>query len=302
MNVDTSDGTATAGDDYTAVNRRVYIEVNYLSVSVSVPISDDSISELDETFTLTLSNPSRATLPNSPEAQATIRDNDSPQFLGSVTNLTAACVDGEVTITWGPPAGGSVNDYRYSIYGHPEMVGGIYGDKIASGTTIATKVTVSVTGTTLTYYAEVQARAGDNSDQAGWLPTGVFICTASPPVVSLPGAPLAVTEGSTVQVTATLDKAATGSAAVQFSTSGAIGGTGACFNGADFSVDSTSFVFDNTTTATISFTACDDTDTDDETVTLMLTTTGISGLQLGSPTTVVVTITDDDTSSAPLLK
>ena len=70
---------------------------------------------------------------------------------------------------------------------------------------------------------------------------------------------------------------------------------------ADFVVDNTSFVFNNTPTASITLTACDDTDTDDEAVTLALTTTGINGLQLGSPTTVVVTITDDDRSN-PLLK
>ena len=86
-----------------------------------------------------------------------------------------------------------------------------------------------------------------------------------------------------------------GTAAVLFSTSGGIGGTGSCFNGANFSVDQSSFVFTNATTASITLYACDDTDTIDETVRLVLTTTGITGLQLGSPTTVVVTITDDDT-------
>ena len=48
--------------------------------------------------------------------------------------------------------------------------------------------------------------------------------------------------------------------------------------------------------ASVTLRACPDDDTDDETVTLMLTTTGISGLRLGSPTTVVVTIADDDSA------
>ena len=90
-----------------------------------------------------------------------------------------------------------------------------------------------------------------------------------------------------------------GTAAVSFTTSGAVRGSVSCFDGADFIVNNTSFTYTNTTSASITLTACDDTDTTDETVTLVLTTTGIAGLQLGSPTTVVVAITDDDTTACP---
>ena len=298
MQATTADGTATRGNDYTRVDRTVSIPTGSRSTTVSVPIADDTTDENDETFTLSISNPPNANLGSTTTATATIRDNDSPQFLGSVTNLTAACVDGEVTITWGPPVGGSVNDYRWGLYRDVYLV-----RRLSRGTTTATSASVTVTDTTLTYYAEVQARGGLNPNQASWLPTGGFICTVSPPVVSLPGAPLAVTEGSTVQVTATLDKAATGSAAVQFSTSGAIGGTGACSTGANFTVNRTSFVFNTgDTTANITLTACPDSDTTDESVTVSLTTNGISGLELGSPTTVLVNIADTTPASTPLLK
>ena len=124
----------------------------------------------------------------------------------------------------------------------------------------------------------------------------VVDCQPPLPVVSLSDTTLTVGEGNSVQVTAILDSMPNGTAAVWFSTSGGIGGTGSCFNGAEFSVDQSSFVFTNTTTASITFTACDDSDTDDETIALSLTTTGISGLELGSPTTVTVTITDDDSA------
>ena len=168
--------------------------------------------------------------------------------------------------------------------------------RVTGGTTTDTQVTVAVDDTTKTYYAEIQARGGRNFNQASWLETDGFVCTVPPPVVSLADTSLTVDEGSSVQITATLDTAPDGTAAVWFSTSGGIGGTGSCFNGADFSVNTPSFVFTSTTTASVTLTACDDTDTDDETVTLSLTTNGITGLQLGSPTTVVVTITDDDTA------
>ena len=78
VDVATSDGTATAGDDYTTVSRRVSVPAGQRSISVSVPVVDDTDDEPDETFSLTLSNPSGATLSTSTQATATIRDNDTP--------------------------------------------------------------------------------------------------------------------------------------------------------------------------------------------------------------------------------
>ena len=173
--------------------------------------------------------------------------------------------------------------------------------RVTGGTTTDTQVTVAVDDTTKTYYAEIQARGGRNFNQASWLETDGFVCTVPPPVVSLTDRALTVDEGSSVQITATLDTAPDGAAEVWFTTSGAVGGSGPCFNGADFSVDSPTFVFNNTTTATVTLTACDDTDTTDEIVTLALTTTGITGLELGTLTTVEVSITDDDTAQTPVV-
>ena len=67
-----------------------------------------------------------------------------------------------------------------------------------------------------------------------------------PPVVSLADTSLTVDEGSSVQITATLDTAPDGTAAVWFITSGGIEGSDLCFDGANFSVSSSSFVFNNT--------------------------------------------------------
>ena len=124
---------------------------------------------------------------------------------------------------------------------------------------------------------------------------------APPPAVSLPSAS-SVTEGSSVQITAELDTSPTATSSVSFTVSGATNGNGSCTSGADFYVSGNTFTFNaGDRLAFITLTTCDDSDTTDETVTLTLTPTGINGLQLGSPTTVVVTITDDDTSR-PLLK
>ncbi len=53
----TSDGTATAGSDYTATSGTLAFAVGETEKTVSVPVLDDSIDEGEETFTLTLSNP-----------------------------------------------------------------------------------------------------------------------------------------------------------------------------------------------------------------------------------------------------
>ena len=76
--VNTSNGTATAGSDYTAVvNRLVTIGVGSRSATVSVTILDDTTVETDETFTVTLSNATNATL-GTVTATGTIRDDDVP--------------------------------------------------------------------------------------------------------------------------------------------------------------------------------------------------------------------------------
>jgi hypothetical protein len=58
VTVNTSDGTATAGTDYTAqTNQTVTIPANQTSATFTVPVTQDSTAEANETLTLTLSNP-----------------------------------------------------------------------------------------------------------------------------------------------------------------------------------------------------------------------------------------------------
>ena len=79
----TSDGTATAGSDFTAQSGTLTFAANETSKTVSVATTDDSVDEEDETFTLTLSSPANATLGDA-TATGTINDNDV-----STTPLTA---------------------------------------------------------------------------------------------------------------------------------------------------------------------------------------------------------------------
>ena len=69
----TSDGTATAGEDYAATASTLTFAPGEREKTVRVPILDDAVDEGRETFTLTLSNPDGARLGGAPNVQETVR-------------------------------------------------------------------------------------------------------------------------------------------------------------------------------------------------------------------------------------
>ena len=71
----TADGTATAGADYEAESGTLTFGAGSTQHTVAVPIVDDQVSEEMETFTVTLSDPERATLSET-TATGTITDDD----------------------------------------------------------------------------------------------------------------------------------------------------------------------------------------------------------------------------------
>jgi large repetitive protein len=70
-----SDGTATAGSDYTAATGTATINPGALRTHVYVPLIDDDAIEGPETATLTISSPSHATITTA-SATATINDDE----------------------------------------------------------------------------------------------------------------------------------------------------------------------------------------------------------------------------------
>ena len=72
----TADGTATAGADYEAESGTLTFGAGSTQHTVAVPIVDDQVSEEMETFTVTLSDPERATL-SEMTATGTITDDDA---------------------------------------------------------------------------------------------------------------------------------------------------------------------------------------------------------------------------------
>ena len=71
----TSDGTATAGSDYTATSGTLTFAAGETAKTVSVPVLDDDLDEGSETLTLTLSNASGATIADA-TATGTITNSD----------------------------------------------------------------------------------------------------------------------------------------------------------------------------------------------------------------------------------
>ena len=84
----TSNGTATAGSDYTAQSGTLTFNPGVTSQTINVAISNNSLYEGDETFQVTLSNPVYATLGTLDEIEVTIQEDDAPP----VVQFSAASV------------------------------------------------------------------------------------------------------------------------------------------------------------------------------------------------------------------
>ena len=89
----TADGTATAGSDYTSTSGTLKIPANTdcttsnPACTITVPVSGDTIYENNETFTLTLSNPTAATIADD-TATGTIVNDDQPPLLEAEAGAT----------------------------------------------------------------------------------------------------------------------------------------------------------------------------------------------------------------------
>ena len=84
----TSNGTATAGSDYTATSGTLTISAGATSGTFNVPVLADSTDENNETATITLSNASNATISDS-TATLTITDDDNPPSM-TIADVTTS--------------------------------------------------------------------------------------------------------------------------------------------------------------------------------------------------------------------
>ncbi len=108
VTVATSNGTALAGQDYTAVSQVVnFAAGDVASKTVTVPVADDALMEPAETVNLTLGNPTGgAGLGSITTATLTITDNDSCSYTISPASLPQfPAAGGEASLQMNAPAG-----------------------------------------------------------------------------------------------------------------------------------------------------------------------------------------------------
>ncbi|WP_449360851.1 Calx-beta domain-containing protein [Alishewanella longhuensis] len=122
-----SDGSATAGSDYTAVSGTLNFAIGETSKTITVSINDDSLFEGSEDFTITLSNPTNATL-GTAVGTGTIVDDDLPPNQPSVMNPESVTVDEDFFILGNVLSNDSVADdvlriASYEVNGNTYLAG-----------------------------------------------------------------------------------------------------------------------------------------------------------------------------------
>ncbi|WP_286188669.1 Calx-beta domain-containing protein [Mycobacterium sp. PO2] len=121
----TSNGTATAGVDYTAADGTITFAPGVLSQQISVTVTGDGTAETDETFTLTLSSPSGVTVADG-SATGTIVNDDVINPANLMLSISdASVVEGApgsgVAPGWFSTSGNQIVDSA----GNPVQIAGI---------------------------------------------------------------------------------------------------------------------------------------------------------------------------------
>ena len=294
----TSNGTATAPADYTAVSQTVsFANGDTANKTVSIPIIDDTAVEGNETVNLALTSPTGgATLGSPSTAVLTITDNDGGTTLSA--SPTTVAPGGTITATWSGIAAPTATDW-IGLYtpgaANTAYIQWIYvscsqsaGAPRASG---SCPLVVPSTVAAGTYQLRLLANDGFT----------VVLATSNNFTVGVGGgagslqfsaSTYSVAEnGGTATITVTRTGGSAGAVGVTFATS-----NGTATAPADYTAVSQTVSFANGDTAnkTVSIPIIDDTVVEgNETVNLALSNpTG--GATLGSPSTAVLTITDND--------
>ena len=306
-----TDITATSGSDYTPITQAVLEATGQNPQSpVNIAITDDSIYEGDETFTVAIDTanlPTGVTAGATTTATVTIVDNDpapnSPQLVLSRSSLTVA--------------EGSTGSYALKLATQPT---GTVTVNIASNnndiTVSPSPVTFQSTGSsklwnvaqTITVTAAQDVDATDDSGTLTHTASGggygsvtgsVSVTvndddnTAQPSASFASATSTAAESAGTRNVRVNLSSAApSGGLTLNYS----VGGTAMAGSGNDFTIQGsgTLSVTAGSNTANIPV-AINDDSTEESAETVILTLTGRTGYTLGSPTVHTLTITDNDT-------
>ncbi|BAG01555.1 Calx-beta domain-containing protein [Microcystis aeruginosa] len=141
VNYATSNGTATAGADYTATTGTLTFAPGVTTQVINIPILNDSLNEADETFTLALSSPTNAVLGAVTIATTTITDTITAAvtttLAANVENLTltgAAAINGTGNAGNNVITGNTANNLLNGGGGNDTLNGGAGIDTLTGGT------------------------------------------------------------------------------------------------------------------------------------------------------------------------
>ena len=291
-------GTTAEAADFTAqTDRTLTIPAGATTGTIAVPTANDTIDEADETFRLTLSSPTNATLADA-TATGTITDDDDATLSvndvsgsegGTLTFTVTLSVASEDTVgvTWTATAGGASDTADTG-----DLAGSLTGTLSFAPGDISKTFTVSTAEDTTDEAAEtftVTLSGPTNATLGDGTGTGTIADDDGAPSLSVADA--AAAEGSDVSFTVTLSPASGKTVTVRYDTSRP-GGTTA--EAADFTAqtDRTLTIPAGATTGTIAVPTANDTiDEADETFRLTLSSPTNATL---ADATATGTITDDD--------
>ena len=208
----TAAGSATAGVDYLAATGSRTIPAGSTTATVAITVNGDALDEPDETFGITLTNPSNATIVDG-AGLATITDDDLPPTLsvddvsvvegnaGTTTATFTATLSSmsakTITFDWATTAGSATQDVDYAA-------AGTSGTITAGSTGVQMIVTVNGDVTDeLDETFEIILATPSNATIADGSGIGTITDDDQPPALSVDD--VAVTEGNSGTATATFN-------------------------------------------------------------------------------------------------
>lgn len=210
VNYATSDGTALTGQDYTATSGTLTFPPGTMVQNVSVPVLGDRVPEATETFGLTLSGASNATIADG-TGVATILDNDPLPALSIGSASVVESDTGTVTATFAVTLSGATSQTVTVQYATgngtalaPQDYTGVSGTLTFSPGVTSQVINVPVLGDLLSEATEtfvVTLTAATNATIA--TPQGTGTITDNDPLPALSVSDVTVTEGNSGSANAT---------------------------------------------------------------------------------------------------
>ena len=292
----TSDGSATAGEDYTATSGTLSFAVGETGKTVSVPIGDDIVNEGDETFAVTLSNASGAAL-GTASATGTIENRHVVPLTASFEQVPAEH-DGTTFVFHVRFSEDPAVSYRVLRDESFDVTGGeVVGARRKDGRDDLREIHVEPSGhgdVTVSLPPTTDCDADGAICTADGRPLSNANAATVRAMAALSAADAETTEGAgaTLEFAVTLSRAAAAAVTVDYATS-----DGTAVAGTDYTAASGTLTFDPGETAgTVSVAVLDDS-VDDDGETLTLTLSNASGARIADAT---ATGTIDNADPVPL--